>query len=163
MWKLPAKSQGSELVAIVADSSSLIGLHAIGRLNLLEFVYGEVIIPPAVAREVQASVPLPRWIIIQTPVPLAMEFPSQLGSGEREAIALASQIHPEALLVDDLPARRTAGRLGLRLSGAVGTLIAAKRLGLLEEIRPDLDALRAASFHISAELYRIALKLAGEH
>ena len=74
-------------MAIVADSSSLIGLHAIGRLNLLESVYGEVIIPPAVAREVQAS------------------------------------------------ARRTAGRLGLRLSGAVGTLIAAKRLGLLEEIR----------------------------
>ena len=102
-----------------------------------------------------------RVIIIQTPVAVAIEFPSQLGPGEREAILLASQIHPEAL-VDDLPARRTAARLGLRLSGAVGTLIAAKRLGLLEELRPDLDALRAASFHISAELYRIALTLAGK-
>jgi predicted nucleic acid-binding protein len=98
-------------VAIVADSSSLIGLHAIGRLNLLESIYGGVIIPPAVASEVQASVPLPGWIIIQAPAPITMGFPSQLGPGEREAILLASQVHPEALLIDDLPARRTAARL----------------------------------------------------
>jgi predicted nucleic acid-binding protein len=149
-------------VAIVADSSSLIGLHAIGRLNLLESIYGEVIIPPAVAREVQASVLLPIWIVVQAPKPDCMEFPSQLGPGEREALLLASQIHPEALLLDDLPARRTAVRLGLRLSGVVGTLIAAKRLGLLEAVRPDLDALCAAKFHISAELYHTARKLAGE-
>jgi predicted nucleic acid-binding protein len=136
MLKLPPKSQRSELVAIVADSSSLIGLHAISRLNLLQSIYGEVIIPPAVAREVQASVPLPVWIVVQAPMPDSMEFPSQLGPGEREALLLASQIHPEALLVDDLPARRTAVRLGLHLSEVVGTLIAAKRLGCWTKLAP---------------------------
>ncbi len=94
--------------------------------------------------------------------PLPAEFLPQLGLGEREAILLAAQIHPEALLLDDLPARRAAVRLGLRISGVIGTLIAAKRLALIPEIRPDLDSLRAFSFHTSAELYRTALKIAGE-
>ena len=148
-------------MAIVVDASSLIGLHSIGRLDLLHSVFGETIVPPAVASEVK-RIHLPNWITVQSPAETAIEFPAQLGSGERESIRPAIQIQPEALLVDDLLARRTALRFGRRITGLVGTLVTAKRLGLISEVRPDLRALRANSLHMSAELFRVALKLAEE-
>ena len=46
--------------------------------------------------------------------------------------------------------------------GTLGTLIAAKRAGLLESIRPALDGLRATSFFLSEQLYDELLRAAGE-
>ena len=43
--------------AAVADASPLIALQQVGRLELLLAVFGEVSIPPAVAREIRPSVP----------------------------------------------------------------------------------------------------------
>lgn len=38
-------------MTVVADSSPLIGLAAIGRLELVEESFGPVVIPPAVVKE----------------------------------------------------------------------------------------------------------------
>jgi len=38
---------------VVADSSALIALQRIGRLELLHGLFGEIAVPPAVAREVE--------------------------------------------------------------------------------------------------------------
>ena len=46
--------------------------------------------------------------------------------------------------------------------GTLGTLVTAKRKGLLKSIRPELDGLRATSFFLGPQLYDDLLRLAGE-
>lgn len=59
--------------------------------------------------------------------------------------------------------RRTAARLGLRVTGVVGFLLEAKTQAHLVAVQPLLDWLRTeAGFFLSEGLYRLALELAGE-
>lgn len=86
-----------------------------------------------------------------------------LGSGEREAIALALEIGGDiTVVVDDWQGRRAAAALGIGMIGTVGVLVTAEKLGFLAEIRPLLDDLRAAGLYQSEREYRHALPLAGE-
>jgi predicted nucleic acid-binding protein len=57
---------------------------------------------------------------------------------------------------------RPAEASGLNVIGTLGTLVAAKRAGLLKSIRPELDGLRATSFFLSQQLYDELLQAAGE-
>ncbi|MGH9370987.1 MAG: hypothetical protein ACRD15_05595 [Vicinamibacterales bacterium] len=71
------------------------------------------LIPPAVAREIARSIPvLPHWASVRAPIgqPSMLSFQGQLGDGEREAIALAVEVGADAIVLDDRPARRVAGR-----------------------------------------------------
>jgi len=45
---------------------------------------------------------------------------SSLGRGEAEAIAVASDVDADIVLLDDLRARRMARRLGLNVMGTLG-------------------------------------------
>lgn len=85
-----------------------------------------------------------------------------LGDGETETICLALEAKAERVILDDLPARRLARSLGLRLVGTAGVLFMAKTSGHLAAIRPLLDALRAAGFRLRLDVYKEILKSAGE-
>lgn len=155
---------------IVSNASPLIGLVRPGKLELLHQVYGELIIPPAVWREVviegagqpgadqvQAAI----WIVTQTATnrQLVQALQQELDAGEAEAIALALEISADTLLMDEHLGRETASHLGLRCVGLVGVLIAAKRQGRIQTIKPHLDALRhIAGFRISNTLYARVLR-----
>ena len=39
------------MATVVADTSPLIALHQLGQLSLLQRIFGEIHVPPAVARE----------------------------------------------------------------------------------------------------------------
>jgi len=49
--------QARNLVTVVADASPLIALAQVAQLPLLEKLFGEILVPPAVAREVELSLP----------------------------------------------------------------------------------------------------------
>ena len=85
-----------------------------------------------------------------------------LADGEREAIALAVEMRADAIVLDDLPARRVAQAAGLNVVGTLGVLLWAKRMGLVERVRPDLDALVRTSFFLTPQLYDELLRAAGE-
>jgi predicted nucleic acid-binding protein len=85
-----------------------------------------------------------------------------LGAGESEAISLAIEMKARLLLLDDLAARRLALGLHLPIIGTLGLLLAAKRKGLLETVKPSLDQLMACEFRVSADLYERLLRDAGE-
>jgi len=86
-----------------------------------------------------------------------------LDRGEAEILALAVEQGAELVLMDERDGRRFAQRLGLRPIGVIGILPEAKKGGLLDRIRPCLDALRHdAGFYLSDGLYKSALELAGE-
>ena len=150
---------------VIADASVLIALAQVGQLPLFERLYAEVVIPPAVQREVAPSLPkLPPWIHTQTlQRPLDRRVAeAALDAGETEAISLALETRAEWVVLDDLQARRLAKDLGLSVVGTAGVLFAAKQRGFIPAVRPPLDALRAAGFRLRKDVYEEILKAAGE-
>ena len=149
---------------IVSNASPLIALEQIGCLHLLEPLFGKILIPPAVAREVAPTVTLPAWVeqhsLTQAIGPLILG--AALGAGESEAISLALEIGAQRVILDDRPARRLAQALHLPIIGTLGILLAAKRHHLLPAVQPSLDALLRYDFRIAPDLYRQILSDAGE-
>ncbi len=87
---------------------------------------------------------------------------NNLDIGEAEAITLAVELNADRLIVDERRGRKEAIRLGLRVTGILGILLAAKQQGLVSFIQPLLDDLIANGFWIREELYAELLQLAGE-
>ena len=156
---------------VVVDSGPLICLARIGQLNLLRALARQVVVPPAVWREVTddaaapgaAAVLAATWVTHESPDNVAVAaLEILLDRGEAEAIALA-QGHPGALLlVDDARARRVAERMNIRRMGTVGLLRRAKQLGLIPKLRPQLEALQANGIYIRQELVNAVLREVGE-
>jgi len=128
-------------------------------------LFDTITVPAAVAAELK-SVLLPDWVrvvsipvvsipvvsIPQGAIPHVKE--ARLGRGETEAIHLALHLRPDRLLLDDGEGRREAQRLGLRVTGELGLLVAAKRIALLPAVRPELDTLRTSGFRVPEGLYK---------
>lgn len=149
----------------VCNASPLIVFHQIRRLQLFRAVLGNVLIPAAVASEIAPSMGgPPSWIqtssssVALTPMP----WWSSLDRGEIEAIALALDLSARSVLLDDRLARRAAHQLGLNVVGSVGVLLEAHRRGMIDTVRPDLDAMVEAGFHLSRALYAEILAIAEE-
>ena len=161
-------------MSIVNNSSVLINLSRIGKLDLLHQLYGELIVPEAVWKEVvvegegQAgadAIKRASWITMLnvTNKELVQALQQDLDSGESEAIALALEIKAELLLMDEHMGRQTARYFGLHYTGLIGILIEAKHKRIIRAVKPILTALRdIAGFHVSNALYLRVLQDEGE-
>lgn len=110
------------------------------------------------------GVALPPWVRTRTlgrPLDLRLRE-AALHRGEREAVSLALELGAERLILDDLPARKLAKKLGLSIVGTAGLAFLAKRKGLIPAVRPVLDALRAKGFRLRQDVYEEILKAASE-
>jgi len=163
--------------SVISDSSTLIHLAGIGRLDLLKRFFGRIIISPAVWREVVeqgegrvGAVEVKNahhagWIDIGIPAEerLTLFLKRDLGDGEAETIALGLEINADLILLDECEARRIADLYGLSKTGVVGILIRAKREGHLDSLRTELDRLKyPGRFRIEDRLYHRALAAVGE-
>ena len=152
-------------MVVISNSSPLIALTQIGRLEILHKLHSHVLIPPAVAKEVEPTIPtLPQWLVVQ---PLTEErkpdvVSSSIGPGEYEVISLGLELRAERRILDEQAARRLATSLGLRVIGTVGLLLAAKERGFLTRIKPELDHLMEARFFMDTELYERVIRQAEE-
>jgi predicted nucleic acid-binding protein len=146
----------------VANSSCLIALEAVGRLDLLRDLYTSIDVPDAVSHECGAN--LPDWIRVHTiqNQQLAASLKLQLGDGEAEAITLACELSAARLILDDKKARRIARQLGAPVTGTLAILLAAKDRGLVPAVRDILDAVQATGFHVSSALRDEVLRRCGE-
>ena len=151
---------------VVSDASVLINLDQIGQLTLLWKIYGEVLIPVAVGREVMARRTPPLPDLIQTRNvnnrKLVLELCHNLDAGESEAIALAIEVGADLLLIDERHGRRAALRLGVKITGLLGILLVAKHRALIHAIAPHVMALREAGFWLADDVVREVLRTAGE-
>jgi len=162
-------------VIIVSDTSPINNLAAINQLNLLRQLYGTVVIPEAVYRELtQPDFPVAGATEVQTfdwiqtrqvtNRLLVEALQNELDMGEAEAIALALELEAEQVLIDERFGRMVAARLNLRYTGILGILVEAKSQGLIPVVKPLLDALiNQAGFWIAEPLYNRVLQLAGEY
>jgi len=153
---------------LVVDSSAIIGLAKINKLNLLknysfvvpEAVYREVVVPNKPESKMIEEI-LAGRILRSKNRGLVYELSRRLGFGESETIVLALELDAVAILDDSL-ARKTARGLGVRVKGLLWILLDKKRRGDLQRIRPLLDELIDKKFRVSKRLYRRVLELAGE-
>lgn len=145
----------------VTNSTCLIGLERIERLDILPQVFSTITIPTAVAAEVGIEAD---WLIVRTVQNLAVvaTLKTQVDSGEAEAIATAMELGDVFVILDDRKARLLALQLSLKVIGTVGMLLRAKRFGVIAEIKPLLTALNQVDFRISQALIQKALQIAGE-
>jgi uncharacterized protein len=145
---------------VVSDSTCLIGLERIGKLQILPALFDPIMIPPEVGREFGNS---SAWMQTEnlTDHLLTAALRLVVDAGEAEAIALASE-KTCLLICDDKQARAAAKRLGVTVIGTVGVLVRAKQNGVVSAIKPILDDLEINGFFISHALREEALKLVGE-
>lgn len=145
---------------VVSDSACLIGLERIQRLELLPAVFGEVLVPPAVADEFGVSL---AWLKVVVPrdAGVVAACKAYVDDGEAEAIALALELGAEVLL-DDQRGRKLAERLNVPARGLLGVLMLAKQSGKLAAIAPVVAELRQQNFFIIEALVTEVLNRCGE-
>jgi hypothetical protein len=153
--------------AVVSDTSVINYLAAVGQAELLRIHFGKIFVPPAVWRELHAATSLPGtvaadlaqksgWLVVQEPKPgkILNQLFADLDPGEAEAIALACELKPAIVLLDETDGRLEARRLGLPTIGTVGILASARKSGQLQKVKPLLDRLmKDFRFRLSRELY----------
>lgn len=140
---------------------------------MLQSLYGQLSIPPAVNREVfangfncpgAAELRFADWIdVIPVDNIVAVQLlRERLDLGESEAIILAIQLKSDLLLIDEAKGRRVAQAQDLTITGTLGTLLLAEQYGLIPSAVPLVEQLMAAGFYMSQELYQTIKKLSNE-
>lgn len=160
-----------EARTVVANATPVIALALISQLDLLQRLYGQVSIPPAVQAEVLAGGPgspgfaelQSKWIqVVSLQDPQRADLLSDLDRGEAEVIALAQELHADLVIIDERLARRHARRLGFKLTGTLGVLVKAKQRGLIPAVKPLVDQLQSGGIRLADFVVAEALQLAGE-
>lgn len=161
---------------VVSNTSPLLGLGAIGRLDLLHHQFGVVLIPSIVLAELRVDEDLPgskalgealaaRWIETRpvANIALARVLRRDLDGGEAEAITLALETHADVVLLDERAGRMAAREVNLGVTGTLGVLLRARREGQIASLAAEIAALRTKiGFWISPELEKLLLAECGE-
>ena len=158
---------------VIVNTTPLIALSHVGQLSVLKKLYGEIIIPEAVYKElsVKAESVCKRmvdmsldWIRvekIQNQMAKSM-YKTQLHEGEVEVMILSIEMGADLVIIDDANAKKHAKYLGLPVTGTLGILIKAKQEGYIEALRPILEQMIEHGIYISDNLVELCLKQVGE-
>ncbi len=165
---------------IVADASPLIALATINRLELLQKLYQQVLIPEAVKQELKLDSDMSgakhlkeavnhNWLQVKScnyPIEPYQQLIQIIDCGEAEAILLAESLaKPPAyrfLLIDERRGRQVAKNRGITIAGTGAVLLAAKKTGYIDRVGDELDLMQQSGYRISFRLRQRLLELAGE-
>lgn len=153
---------------VVSNTSPLLNLALIDRLDLLETQFSTVTVPEQVWRELEEgdeglavlTEARTRGTLTVVPVEtddLYVEIRRALDAGETAAITYAMHNEADLVLLDEREGRKTARRHDLSVTGVIGICLRAAREDALD-LQPALDRLRQAGFWISDDLYEEAIQ-----
>ena len=154
---------------VVVNTTPLIALANVGKLELLRDLYGEILVPDAVLSEIKSEpaksvVKSSSWIKTVS-VSYSGEnglFRAKLHAGEVEVMLLAKEQNADFVIMDDNPAKKTARFMGLKVTGTLGVILKAKKEGLIERVEPVMDAIISDGFYIDSGLRQMVLEEADE-
>lgn len=141
---------------------SLHYLILLEQTELLRRFYGKVLVPDAVAGELQAPRSpqvvkdwmsrLPPWMEIAdvTSDEIAL-ISEELDVGERAAIVLAERVRADLILIDEVEGRAEAVRRSFRVTGTLGVLRVAAVEGLID-VPDTLNRLAATNFYADVKV-----------
>lgn len=153
---------------VIADTSPVLHLGRIGRLELIPSVVGKVIVPrtvwgelvhPGTRSDVLHAVQSASWIdVVEDPRVEDLK----LDPGETAAILLAEAMSADALLIDERRGRAVASSRGIAVIGTLGIVAGARRRGVIESAAPIIAELRADGFWLADSLVAALLHELGE-
>lgn len=159
---------------VVSDTTPIISLIKINRLDLLEELFSEVLIPDAVFRElttntifaneaqiVKSSSFLKISSVQNKKALQLLQAVSGLDDGESEAIILADELKASVLVMDERKGRKVAQKMGIKITGTVGILIQAydeKKISA-NDVKSYLTQLKNSNIRLSESLIQQALDL----
>lgn len=155
---------------VIVNSTPLIVLCGIGKLNILKEMYEEIIIPSAVFREVTAKddsacvqiKSAGAWVHVEQIKDHGEKKMYKAKLHDGEVMILAQERNADLVILDDNAAKKTAKYLGLTVTGTLGVLVKAKRQGIIEEVRSLLSEMRQNGFYVSKTVESMVLEQAGE-
>lgn len=157
---------------VVADTTPIITLMKLQRLDLLEKLFDTVGVPHAVFEELtsNSNYLIEAQMITECPFIKRFEVIDRqsikilrevvgLDAGESEAIALAEEKNADLLIIDERKGRRVAKQMKLKIVGTIGILLQAFDYKILsqEEIFSCLEKLRNSRIRISDSLFELIL------
>jgi len=160
---------------IVSNTTPISNFLHLGRIDILQCMFGQIHIPPAVKQEIKAAFSDNiKWqkcmndgsfIIQDVKNPwLSKQLLEKLHIGEAEALCICMENNAELCLLDDKDARKTAKQNKIPISGTLGILIQAKKTEQIESVKYYMDELKTRHhFWISKAMYRKVLYLSGEN
>jgi len=151
---------------VVADASPICYLLLIGHVDLLQRLFGQVVIPHAVHDELSAEgAPAivrtwiahpPSWLQIQYATTNPDASLDRLHLGEREAITVAEQLKADLIVLDEKAARRVAVERGLNTAGLLGILDEATTRRLID-LPTAIERLQRTTVRASPRLFKALL------
>jgi len=160
---------------IVSNATPLIYLGKVGKLNLLECIFGEVIISEEVKREVVDEGKKLKepdayliekeikagWIKVSN-VKKLIDVPLKLEKGEISTLSLAKKLGIKEVLIDEAPARTASEVLGLTPRGTIFVLLKALKIREItfDEFLKILNKLLKEGFRLKEEVYLEAIETA---
>jgi len=155
---------------IFCNTTPLIALSGIGRLDLLARLFRVVHVVEAVVEECAAGGPvavpdLPSLPWIRVVVASEAALPGLLLSldrGERDTLTMAKKLGAERVIIDERIGRNMAELLGLKVVGTLGVLLMAKERGLIPSFHAAVTQMRANGIFYHPTLVEKLRSLAGE-
>ena len=153
---------------VVSDTTPLISLLKINRIDLLEKLFGEVLIPEAVFNELTIDerfqleanqIRQKKYITVKPITNLNALNLLKRATGLDQGEILTDEYNADLLLMDEAKGRTVSTQMGLKIMGTIGILMAAyeERQLTANEVRECISGLQRAGRHISNKHYQLLL------
>ena len=156
---------------VVSNTTPIISLLKVGKLEILKELYQELFIPYEVYLEIEAGknkeyytdLTKVEWIrVVKIQSEKSLLFFLDLDKGEAEAIVLANEINADLIILDETLGRFHAKHVGLNVTETIGVLLKAKETGIIDKIKPVLYELLLKGIWLSEKLIKQTLAKASE-
>ena len=149
---------------IVSYSGPLIALSKLNLLFILQDLFGEIVIPAEVWKEVvergkgkagSEAIEKAKWIKVQdVGDDLSVEVLCRnIDRGEAEAIILAKRINADILILDEKIAREIAMAVGLKVVGSLALIYEGIKRGIVDQTLAEIiKKMRERNIWISDEV-----------
>jgi predicted nucleic acid-binding protein len=116
---------------VISNTTPILSLLKIDKLNILKELYGNISIPQAVFLEIEtgkdkefyADLSKIEWIKIEKiRAQESKSYLFDLDAGEAEVLILAQEQKADLVILDEIIGRRYAKQLGMTLTGTLGIL-----------------------------------------
>ena len=155
---------------LVINTGHLIALvAATGGLEILPFVFARIIVPPEVKQEIHAGGTTGFAVkefnhstflhVPDQPTRIPDYLRNSLDLGEASVIQLARENCVKTVCIDEAVGRRCARLNGLSVTGSIGIMLHAHRLGYPIDIPSALDHMQQHGIWLSRGLMETAINL----
>lgn len=161
---------------IISDTTPILSLLKVGRLELLETLYHTVVVPEAVyneltsndsyeeeRREIEKCTFLSVEKVRNVESVRILRDVTGLDAGESESLVLYGEMEAELLLIDEHKGRNVAKKMAVEYVGTMGILMLAFDKGIItaKEIQEALEILLECDIRLSRKLCNKVLGYVG--